>query len=228
MRYLNPIFFALIFSVANAQNVKISGQVFERDSITVLPFAFVVNKNTSTGRVTDQNGRFEMTCSVNDTLLFTYTGRIASKFIINNYKGQILDGKLMLSVYLFPKDIHLKEFVVRSYDFSKEERQNYEHYINRPRPSAFNSPISALYYEFSRRERSIRKLAELYEGMLQEEIAKRRLPDSKIRELTGNQKLTFELLQQFCPMSYGFISTASEYDLYLSIRRCYKYYREGY
>ena len=228
MRYLISILLLLALLFSKAQNVKITGQVFERDSITVLPFAFAVNKNKSVGRVTDANGRFEFNCSMNDTLLFTFTGRIASKIILANYKIQVRDNTLKLSVYLFPKEVQLKEFVVRSFDFSKEERQNYEHYINRPRPSALNSPISALYYEFSRREKSIRKLAELYQGMLQEEIAKQRLPDSKIRELTGNPKLNFELLQQFCPMSYSFIATASEYDLYLSVRSCYKYYKDGY
>ena len=226
------IFFVILFSFAclsvSAQTVNVSGQVFERDSISPLPFAFVVNKNTSSGRITDENGKFQMFCSVNDTLLFTYTGRLPTKVFLSNYKQQIKNNSLKLVIYLSPKIVQLKEFIVRSYDFSKEERQNYERYINKPRPSTFNSPISALYYEFSRREKSIRKLAELYQGMLQEEIAKQRLPDSKIRELTGNPNLTFELLQQFCPMSYSFISTASEYDLYLSIKRCYKYYRESY
>jgi hypothetical protein len=57
----NLFFFIVIFvSKAYAQQISIKGTVLENDSVSTIPFAYVVNKNTKLGITTDENGIFNL------------------------------------------------------------------------------------------------------------------------------------------------------------------------
>ena len=220
-KYLFLIFGSLFFCIKTYGQVNIIGTIYENDSITTLPFAYVVNKNTGKGLMTDLAGQFKLTCKTTDTILFSYTGKLPLKFcastlieISNKHKGNV-------KIILQSKSIQLKELVIRSYSFSKEEKKYFERILNEPEPG-ISSPISALYYQFGKEGRQRQKLRAYYNAMLSDELARQRLSNELIRKITGNEKLDYETIRRYCFISDYFIITANEYDLYTAVKQCAK------
>jgi hypothetical protein len=220
----NLFFFIVIFvSKAYAQQILVKGTVLENDSVSTIPFAYVVNKNTKLGITTDENGIFNLKANYNDTLLISYLGKVPVKINLSKFSSS--NGIVTLKIILMSKPQQLKEVTIRSIDFSKEQRIQYEKFIYKPQNNTpLRSPISFLYDRFSKEARSREKLREFYEQDLIEEAARMRLTDQLIVRLTGNPSMNFDKLQSICHISNAYIATALEYDLYLQIRKCYKSY----
>ena len=71
--------FVIFIAKVNAQQIEVKGSVLETDSISTIPFAYVVNKNTKLGITTDENGNFNLKANPNDTLLISYLGKVPVK-----------------------------------------------------------------------------------------------------------------------------------------------------
>lgn len=212
-----------------AQQLTVNGYVYEKDSTTVVPFAYVINKRNSTGVLADINGRYSITALQTDTLIISYTGKSTVKKGLLFYKDKVKDNELNLNIYLSAKVVELKEFVVRSFDFSKEEKQRFEKYIEQKHYEySLQSPITALYYQFSKEGRQLMKLKELYSNMPLEDMARNKLSNELLQRITGNPEMTYDLFQKFCHFSEGYILSTPDYDLYLAIKRCYQEYSTGY
>jgi hypothetical protein len=211
----------IFIAKVNAQQINVKGSVLETDSISTIPFAYVVNKNTKLGITTDENGNFNLKANPNDTLLISYLGKVPVK--INLSKLNAINGIITLNVFLMSKPQQLREVTIRSIEFSKEQRKQYEKFIYKPiNNTPINSPISFLYDRFSKEARSREKLRAFYEQDLIEEAARKRLTDQLIVRLTGNPTMNFDKIQSICHISNAYIATALEYDLYFQIRKCYK------
>lgn len=222
MRLILVIILIIVSFTAKAQTITVHGIVYDSDSITTLPYSYVVNKNTRLGLVTDQNGQFNITANKNDTLLISYISKLPEKIILSNFK--VDNGYLYLKIYLKSKPEQLKQVVIRSVEFSKEQRKNYEKYIYKPlNNTPINSPITFMYDRFSKEARSREKLRSFYEQDLLEDMARKRLTNEIIIKLTGNPAMTYDKLRQLCQLSPAYIVTALEYDLYLQIKKCYNY-----
>ena len=220
--------FAILFVLVStltvtAQEITIKGTVFENDSVTTIPFAYVVNKNTKLGIATDQNGDFTIKAKITDTLLISFLGKLPVKISLSSYKNK--GSLIQLKIYLISKPQELKEVTILSIDFSKEQRKQYEKFIYKPKANnPVSSPITFLYDRFSKEAQSREKLRQFYEQDLIEEAARKRLTDEIIIRLTGNPAMNFDKMQSICHLSNSYIATALEYDLYLQVRKCYKSY----
>lgn len=212
-----------LFSALKAQEITIKGTVFENDSINTIPFAYVVNKNTRLGVTSNEDGKYSIKAKHTDTLIVSYLGKLPVKINLNNFKS--VNGIINKDVYLHNKPHQLKEVTIRSIEFSKEQRKQYERYIYKPKETdPVHHPISFIYDRFSKDAQSREKLRQFYEQDLIEEAARNRLTNVLIVRLTGNPSMNFDKLQSICHLSNSYIATALEYDLYLQVRKCYKSY----
>lgn len=195
-----------------------------------MPFAYVVNKNAGVGTLTDDGGKFFIKIKPGDTLSFSYVGYGVTKLFTHELKDSVKNNTLIIKVSLKPKIQELSPFVIATHSFSIERKESYERKINeykRGISSPLASPISAMYYAWSKKGNELQKLSALYQNLIIEEIKEQRLSAEKIRVMTGNDTLNVKdfLIQCFLPNQ--FITTSSDYELFFAVKQCYKQYIEA-
>lgn len=99
------IFLYILFTV-NAQDTRLSGVVTDENSEPLIGVN-VVQKGTSKGTITDNNGRFTFEATPNSTIVFTYIGFAEQE--------RVWDGKSSLNIILIEEIELLDEVVVVGY-----------------------------------------------------------------------------------------------------------------
>lgn len=90
-----------------------------------------------------------------------------------------------------------------------------------------NGPFSYLYNKFSKKARSMEKLEEL---LAQDDIkmeANKKLTSDLIQQVTDLSPEDIEQFLQFCDIGNDYAARASTYDLMVTIRDCYEYYKKS-
>ncbi len=92
---------------------------------------------------------------------------------------------------------------------------------------AFNSPITALYDQFSRKGKEQRKLQQIFQDILiQEEVAKKFNPEI-LRQLTEDETIDFDSFRRYAwRIDNQFIMTHDGYDLYAPMMYYYRQYKK--
>ena len=98
----------LLFPFAlSAQNITVSGKVFDANSNEPLVGVTVVQTGTQNGTITDINGNYSLSCPGDASITFSYIGYVTQTVFVN--------GKTTLPVYLNTDDKTLDEIVVVGY-----------------------------------------------------------------------------------------------------------------
>lgn len=201
-----------------------------------MQFAYVVNKNSSTGLVADEKGSFSLKIHLGDTLAFSYVGHFVTKIHTHSLKDSVKNSVLIIRVILRPKAKELKPVIVTPHAFSKEQKETYQRKIDAYRKT-LSSPfvngstgaglsIDAIYYTFSKKGKQLQKLEFLYEQLLIDEIKDSRLSPERVRFITKNDTLDVKDFLNYCFLPDQFVVSASDYELFLSVSKYYKQYME--
>lgn len=201
--------------------------VTEPDSITPMPFVYVINASTGQGQMSDGNGRFAVTAGDKDSIIFSFVGYVRLK---------VPAVKLMTAVYkeckvvMIETQYKLNQVVVSDFKIKPYERDYMKRVINNSKTTVVNameSPISALYMQFSQKGREQRKLARIFEEIfIREEVAKKFNAET-LRKLTGDEAIDFEKFRKYCYyLSDDFIITHDGYDLYARVMDCYRRWKD--
>jgi hypothetical protein len=230
--YLLGIFYILFCNVNAQQKYIIHGILTEQDSISPIPFAYVINISTGNGALCNYDGKFSIVAGDNDSLSFSYLGYLKRTILVKNIKNLNDSVKSFLNLVLLKNIFLLKTYDVYDFKIKPYEREYMNRVINRPRITGINSlesPISALYDAFSRKGKANRKLASLYEQMLIDELVEKKFNPEILRRLTGDEKIDFEKFRRYCyNISDQFIIMNDGYDLYAPIMERYrKWKKEG-
>lgn len=220
-----------IVSATFSQEVIVRGIVFDRDSVTSMSYAYVVNRNTTTGTLTDEKGKFSIHIKLGDTLSFSYLGYGVTKLFTNALQDSLRNSSVNVKIFLKPKVNELKQVTVATHSFTKEEKEYYARKIdeyNRGIEMPLADPITAMYYAWSKKGKELQKLSVLYEQLLIDEVKEHRLSDQKIRELTKNDTMNVRTFLNSCFLPDQFIVNASDYELYSVVNRYYKEYIKIY
>jgi hypothetical protein len=213
----------LVFSLKESMaQTTIRGVLVEKDSITEIPFAYVVNKSTGTGEVASSDGLFSLSCKQTDTVIFKSLGFVNLKICVADLLKMPLYAQ-QNKIILYPDIIALKPFVITEPGLSKEEKQYYERFIYQPPPD-ISSPISLIYYKFSREGKSREKLQILYERELYlEKYMKRMLQYLRYKRvnLAGFDIADFS---RYCPLTTDFVDHANNYEFFFAVNRCFQTY----
>jgi len=107
--------FLLAGAAAMAQNRTVKGKVTSSDDSGGLPGVNVVQKNTSRGVTTDQNGDFSIEITGNDAVLvFSFVGYERREVAVGN--------RSVVDVMLLPDENSLNEVVVTALGIKREEK----------------------------------------------------------------------------------------------------------
>ena len=203
-----------------------------------MAFAYVINKNSSQGTLSDDAGKFLIHVAIGDTLAFSFLGYSTTKIYTHLLKDAAKNSSLTLKVYLRPKATELNSILITSPFITKEEKEYYRRKVDEYHrvvsspfaigPTGAGLSIDALYYTFSKRGKELKKLSEIYLQLEIDETREHRLNGELIRVITGNDTLNVKAFWKFCYLPDGFIVNASDYDLYYAVNRCYRQYSETF
>jgi hypothetical protein len=212
----------LIVSYGNSQ-INLSGKVFEKDSSTLVPFVYIINKSNGNGTMSDANGNFRITSKQTDTLIFSSVGFMKKYVFVKDLLTQ--QNYNELKVYLKNTPINLSMVTVSTFKIKPYEREYMNSVIDKSKIRQLDyatSPISALY-------RQLRKLASIFEQVLLEEQASKKFNAEIFRQLTGDNNIDYDAFRKYCySCNDYYIVTHEAYDIYMKIMECYKNWkREG-
>jgi len=212
----------ILVNCLNAQRI-LKGTVVERDSNTVMPFVFLINKSTGNGTMTDNDGRFVLATNNNDTIICSFVGYTKVLLPVNklvpNSKGEV-------KIVMDKQYVNLTTITVTDFKIKPYEREYMNDIIDRSKIRSLdyaNSPITALYDRYSKEGRQVRKLAKIFEDLLMEEEVQKKLSPQILQRLTGEENIDYYAFRKYCyNVSNYFIVTHDGVELYSKIMECYK------
>ncbi len=215
-------------TVKSQEIIHIKGIVVDKDSVTPVPFAYALNRVSNKGIVILADGTFEMDVRYNDSLLFSHLGYKPYKLRVSDYAHKIHNNSLSIKIIFSAKSYALNEMTIRSGEFTVNEKKYYENILHSIPKYTITSPITTLYYEFSKKGKSLKKLGALYNNLLLEEAVQKKLNDEVLRKITGDPKITLQIFREYCKLSDFFILSSNDYELFEAVSMCYKEHTEYY
>lgn len=194
----------------------------EPDSLTPMPFVYVINAQSGQGQMSDGNGYFSIIANDKDSIIFSFVGYLRLKIPANQLHKEIYKPcKVVMQETVYK----LNQVIVSDFKLKPYEKDYMRRVIQGSKIKPMNvieSPISALYSQFSHKGKEQRKLAQIFEKIfIQEEIAKKFNPEI-LRKLTGDDRIDFEKFRKYCyNLSNDFIINHDGYELYARIMDCY-------
>lgn len=219
------ILFSLVFLPASwvFGQLILKGKVLERDSTTVMPFVYIVNKSNGNGTMSDNDGKFSLSTSINDTLVCSYVG-FAKLFIPVKDIPRDKSGEAMLLMMQMP--VNLGPVFITTFKYKPYERAYMNDIIERSKIKKLDyaaSPISALYMRYSKEGRQINKLAKIFEGILIEEMVQKKLSKEILTRLTGDDKIDYLAFRKYCYyVNDQYIISHDGVELYSRVMECYR------
>ncbi len=233
MKPIVPFLFFLFFSIflnAQTEYVKVKGKVVDSIDGEGISTMMAVDKNSGSGTFGNGDGDFVINLEKGDILLVGAIGYETISFAIpDDYEGTVLVKtfymeKLVVTlpvVDIIPER-ELKEIQEDIEDLGYDKQDYQLSGIN-----ALSSPITFLYQSFSRRERSIRKVAELENEDRRRELLKElfnRYVDFDIIQLENDE---FDDFIDFCNISEYFLKNSSQYDFLVHVKKRFGEYQRS-
>lgn len=221
-RFLIFCFFLMTIPLSQAQLV-IKGLIVEKDSSSALPFVYIINKSNGNGTMSDNDGRFLLSTNENDTLVCSYIGYtklyVPVKNLRQNSKGEV-------RIVMAPGAINLDVVNVSTFKYKPYEREYMNDIIDRSKVKTLNyfqSPITALYMQFSKEGRQVRKLAKIFEDIMIEEQVQKKLSPAILARLTGDDRIDYEAFRKYCYyVNDYYIVSHDGVELYTRVMECYR------
>lgn len=213
--------------LAQERKFTISGIVYEEDSLSPMPFVNLINSRNGNGTISDFNGHFSIIAQNSDTLIFSYLGFARKKIPVALIKNLTDSTKRSLRVVMKRIMVSLSPATVIATRIKPNEIDYMKRYVRQNATlkniNAIESPITALYQQFSRKGREQRKLQEIFQRILiEEEVAKKFNPEI-LRQLTEDEFIDYERFRKYCwYVTDDYILTHEGYELYAPIMDCYK------
>jgi hypothetical protein len=210
------------FNLVEAQQI-IKGTVVERDSNTVMPFVYIINKSNGNGTMSDNSGNFTLATNSDDTLICSYVGYLKLYVPVKKLTAG-REGRVKLVMTSMP--INLETVTITAFKFKPYEREYMNDIIDRSRIKSISyatSPISALYMRYSKEGKQIQKLAKIFEDIMIEEEVQKKLSREILTRLTGDDKIDYNAFRKYCYyVNDYYIVTHDGAELYSKVMECYK------
>lgn len=225
------IFLLLITCFAKAQHLLIGRTISTSQNGDIVQLASIVNKNTGVKKISNRKGYFSIQVSLLDTMIITAIGYDSVKLIIET--KPLNTDKDSILIWMKPNIIQLREEIIYSSNPKRDSlarlaaeylksdplMNNYDRILKRDR-GGFNSPLTAIYNQFSKEGKDMAKFEEFILYMEKQKQVDKRYNPNVIKKYTSLNSLQIEEFMQFCILNKDFILTATEYDLIKAIKDC--------
>ncbi|MBZ0204945.1 MAG: hypothetical protein K8H89_01375 [Flavobacteriales bacterium] len=229
MRYLLllPLLFLLTSDVLAQQDVIVKGTVRGGDGERVFYDLMIVNRRTRTGTFANTDGTFTARAQRSDTLLIGAGGYVTRTLPLEEYPDDELDK---LKITLRPWNIDLQpvailpERTLRQIQADIAKLGYNEKDYRETGVDAFASPITFLYQEFSKRERSKRAVAQLENEDMKRELLRELLQQYVDYGIINLSDESFDDFIDFCAVPEEVIKGLSQYDFLIYVKKKYQLY----
>lgn len=218
---------ALIGPAAGQEQVVIHGQVSSGANEKGFYDLMVVNKRSRTGVFGNADGSFTVSALRTDTLLI---GSVGHRTAAITMADSALKPEYRVHVRLLPLQVQLAEVEIISQRTLQEIQRDIEKLGYRERDfrisqvDALQSPITFLYQEFSRRERSKRMVAQLRNEDRKRELLRELLQQYVAYDIINLSDEAFDDFIDFCQVPDAVIKGLSQYDFLLYVKKKYELY----
>lgn len=222
------VFLLLLPVVAQAQEqVTIYGQVVSPTQERTYYDLMIVNKRTRSGTFGNADGSFAVSALRTDTLLVGSVGHV-TQFIC--MKDSLPKESYRVKVFLRQLNVQLREVEILSQrtleqiqkDINKLGYRESDYRISQV--DALQSPITFLYQEFSRRERSKRLVAQLENEDRKRELLKELLQKYVEYDIINLSDESFDDFIDFCAVPDEVIKGLTQYEFLLYVKKKYELY----
>lgn len=250
MKRLLPLVFIVShyfgFSQETEPVVELKATVINAQTQFPLESVHIINLNKVKGTITDENGKFSVVASVNDTLYLTYLGFKPQKVRVTNDMFKFEDTKISLTELAYA----LEEVVVRPYQLTgylEIDVKNlpindaYQYSISglnksyeagNKNPSAVTkvlgailNPADLLRNLFGKSPRQLRKLQQMKKDDDIRNLLASKFDRETLTELLQIEKMDIDDILNNCSYSKSFIATANDLQILDAISSCYEEYK---
>lgn len=236
MRLLIAFFIFLISGTGISKNavaqqgdpIVISGKAFDRENPQLrLEQVMVINLRTQQGQFAQSDNSFRVQALRNDTLVVTAIGYRIRKLC---FRDSLRSDTIEIMVALERLSYELKEatvFIPRDLNRIEQDLKKLGYTPKDYRltgVNAWQSPLTALYQEFSRKERSKRKVAELMNADRRRELMREVLANYTRSGLISLPYNEFDAFIDYLGLSDFLLRTFSQYELAYYIKQRYLEY----
>lgn len=236
MRLLIAFFIFLISGAGNLNNalaqqgepIVISGKAFDRENPQLrLEQVMVINLRTQQGQFAQSDNSFRVQALRNDTLVVTAIGYRIRKLC---FRDSLRSDTIEIMVALERLSYELKEatvFIPRDLNRIEQDLKKLGYTPKDYRltgVNAWQSPLTALYQEFSRKERSKRKVAELMNADRRRELMREVLANYTRSGLIALPYNEYDAFIDYLGLSDFLLRTFSQYELAYYIKQRYLEY----
>jgi hypothetical protein len=224
MRSVSLFFFLFLSLTGFSQTIRIEGRVRDPHGQGI-PNAIIVNNRTKTGSFGNSNGFYSIVCEKTDTLSITalsyYTRQLCMRDSVLKevYHPTIFldDRTYMLPVveFISPRDLEAIEEDLLGLGFDE----------NQFKTANASSPITFLYEQFSKRERSKLEVARMEYEDRKRALLKELFHlyvDYDIIDLTNEE---FDAFIDFMHVSDEFIRQSSQYEFLVFVKEEFQQYK---
>lgn len=221
-----PLLYAGILQ-AQLIHITVHGTVLDENGY-VVPNVYVINKRGHDGSFGRPDGTFSVQCYKSDTLLVGSLGFVPRAIA---FADSVPRSEYYFKLYLEHKVQRLPEveiFAPRDLDAIRQEinKLGYDkHDFALSGIDAAQSPITFLYQQWSRKERSRRAVAEMENNDRRRELLKelfRLYVDYDIINLSNDE---FDAFIDFINVDDQFLKSSSQYDFLLFVKDRYNDYK---
>ncbi|MBD3636656.1 MAG: hypothetical protein HUJ25_04885 [Crocinitomicaceae bacterium] len=208
--------------------ITVTGQVYDTTYAVGFFNLVVMNKTLGKGIFGEYDGTFSITLKKKHEIGISVVGY---KTIYLSFKDSTYQDEYTISLYLESLEYMGEEVIVKprkTLDELKEERSKI---AKREVPvvtvtNAIQSPITALYMAFSKRERTKRKVAEMEYMDSQKDILKEILQLYVHHDIIDLDEKEFDEFIVFLNLNTEFLKTATDYELITYIQSKFEHFKK--
>ena len=235
-RYISILIFLCLISYNNsikAQQINVKAKLIDNETGRYINQGIIVNKRTNYGFFVDLDGTFQTDIQLNDTLLISSYGYALCKIC---FKDSIKNSGYIYQIRLSKPLVELKAIEIKPRK-SLVEIQDALKKIKTPQAdklrqyegllgamSALQSPITYMYMQFSRMERSKRLVEELVNNDNRMELMRELMRSYLIGNLIDINDAQLDDFIQYCRLNDELIKQSTEYELAVYIKKKYEQY----
>ena len=207
--------------------VTINGTVLDTTASISFFDMVVIDKTTGKGIFGDYSGKFTIQVKKGDLVGVSVVGYEGQTF---TYKDSSYKPVYNITLYLQTRMEVGNEVVVKPLKTLEQLKEERENIVKREVPtisgvSALQSPITALYMAFSKREKTKRMVAELEYKEDQDKVVKEILRVYVNADIIDLDSDEYEEFITFLNLNPEFLKTASDYELIVFIQEKFEHYR---
>ena len=237
----------IIFSQLISSQEKVIGVIENDADSKPISNVHVINLNSVSGTISNNDGVFEINANVNDTLFFSYLGFKSIKVRVTNDLIKFKNSKIKLTELAYA----LEEIIVTPYKLtgyleidaknvpiSKSYRYNipglpskgYEAGSRNPGAlskvfGAIFNPVDFLYNLFGKKPKQLKKLQLMKDDFRIRELLSSKFDRETLVELLQIEKFDIDEILRNCSYSESFIVNANDLQILEAISQCYEEFK---